>query len=759
MVAIKSLAHLSLTRSSSQPAASRASVDSAQPSAGHLPNMTARAAHDDPYLSDNPVSHSKRQSSPRSGHIPISPTSDAGQPTDRQAPTTGTKDALNLIPLSASVSKPGTNTLVVPVKVPALASSTPIVPAISGLSTPPTTNQQGVHKLLISNLRSVSAKAITRAGTPLASAPPSPPLLSSANHNHVSKPIAIHQLEASYISKVGTRLRDLIAQVFPSSIDNGLVWMGRGAPRPTSVAEVGEALKRELEVCSSDSYIFRSLVRTAAIPALTVFAGRLDSLLILPANEPSVLYVPKSAKDVDHSLPVVLRYNIEVIRCAWVAYSVLGGIMKCKDWNPEVVKVLRDGLTPILSKMDAIIQRFMGPYLTEIKKQVTGCIMKSQPPTMTQPLPPTKPHHHLSLSRTIPSLGGYSAWISPAHPNEPLHELVNLLEGVRKLLMSKLSCQAGSHRWIVSVATQAAWKAMLVFSTWTFPLPAVSGTNQPIQTAPGAPSHTLARASAFKGARHILHPGKQSPPPPVKSNATLHHELMLHLKAFWVAINDFVKDVAGIDPNSGIAHSTCPRDCELCSQGFLLNPVGEGDLVREAMNEALEALSAFQLVASALLQPERLRSSLIAYAHRPASGDPGAARTSVDDSNACPTLVLALQELPPFILIHLLASRISKEAGFRLPHEVWGDRWEDYQEELSGFLAAEQWLSEEAYEMVKEVRRIQRLQTKADPTDPHQNEGQPSPPDPNQQPSAVRLADDMEWMEILLLSIQVTVVN
>ncbi|KAI9603657.1 hypothetical protein KEM48_000418 [Puccinia striiformis f. sp. tritici PST-130] len=514
-----------------------------------------------------------------------------------------------------------------------------------------------------SNKLTVPSKAQALAS----STPTAPPHLSATGAlPNIANPIALHQLEASYVSKVGTRLRDLIDQVFPSALENGLVWNGRGAPKPSAAIEVIEALKHELEVCSCDSYIFRSLFRTAAIPALTVFAGRLDSLLILPANESSVAYVPKSVKEADHSLPV--------------AYATI-------------------------SKATSGIRG----YEVEIKKQVTGCILKYQPAESSTP-PPAK--GHLSLSRTIPSLGGYGTWMTAAHPHEPLRELINLLEGIRKVLFVKLACGAESQRWMVSVATQAVWKGMLVFATSAFPLPTQAPQSSRTSQATSA-THSNEGYLGLRGARHILHTGKRSPSPPLKPEMALHQELVQNLKVFSVAISDFVKDIAGIDPRSANSSLSCAGECNLCAQGFSVNPGDDGDLVREAMNEALEALSALQLVASSLLQPDRLRNSLIACTDSAMTLSSSlATRRAGDAQPACPTLTLALKELPPFILLHLIGSRISKDAGFRLPHDVWGISWADYQEELKGFVAAERWLPEVAHEMAQEVRRIQRLRSK-----------------------------------------------
>lgn len=755
MVGIKNLAQLSLSRPSSQPPVLRTSTDSPRHSPDSpQPEPVGRPkCHDDYYLSDDQLVLPQRSSHSK-GQVPSATNVRSSQSTTP-----------NLAVTSVSTSSTKSNKIAVSAKSQALISSTPTTSVINNSSIQ--TSQSATHKNLISNLRSVSTKpfpTITRNATPLCSRPGSPPYPTNNVSPTSTYPITLHQLEASYVSKVGARLQGLIDQVFPSSIENGLVWMGRGAPRPSNALELGKALHHEFEVSSCDLYILRSLLRTAAIPALTVFAGRLHLLLILPANETSVLYVPKSAKDLEHSLPVTLRYNIEVIRCAWSAYSSVGNILKIKDWSPETTKVLRDALAPFLSKMDAIIQQFMGPYLLEIKKQVMACILKCQL-VESNSLSPPKGHH--PLGRTIPALGGYGGWITPTHPPEPLRELTNLLEGIRKLLMVKVACGAESKCWMVSVATHVVWKGLLFFATSAFPMPTSCTHLQAVQPPRAPPTASVAHlidsySSAFglKGAKNILHPGKRSPSPPLKPDSTaFHHELLVHLKVFSSVVNDFVKEIATLDPHSKKHRPSCTSDCELCNQGFLVNSGGDGDLVEEAMKEALEALSALQLVALSLQQPSCLKRSLIACAQSLGLSS-SSANWPVDKAQfECPTLIRALQELPPFILIHLIASRISKQAGFRLPHQVWGDSWMVYQEELKGFMAAERWLPEVAHQMAKEVRRIQRLQPKAPAANDETKEASKSPGDTNHDNLDSRQADDMEWMSLLMFSIQIFVAS
>ncbi|MBW0465009.1 hypothetical protein O181_004724 [Austropuccinia psidii MF-1] len=722
MVVIKGFAQLSLSRHSSQNSSSRASHPTS-PSSTDTHLVPRPSCNEDYYLSDDQLVLSDRSARSKVINGLHSPTDLKDlNPTQLKVSWHGKDNGL--VPYNTTKPKQMTlNTT----SISATVNTQPLAP--TSLSTPFTNGhtvqtipQPFSHKLLLSSLLSAPShkqhsSTISRTGTP--TNPPGTPLATSSDVVPSASVNTSHlqQLEASYVSKVATRLRDLINKVFPSSVENGLGWMARGAPRPSVAAQVGEALKHEVAISSCDSYILRSLLRTAAIPALTVYAGRLDPLLILPSTEPLVLYVPKSTKDVDQSLPVALRYNIEVIRCAWIVRSALDDILGEQHWGQEVSKVLRDGLSPFITMMDAILQHFMGPYLTGVKAHVTARILKCQPSEHANGVTSVK--SHLILTRTTTPTGTHGPWIIPPHPHEHLRELAFLLEGIRKLFLVKLACGAESKRWMVAVASQAVWKAMLVFSNWSFPLSAnLSQSNPNFPRTTHSVSHSCepqSSALALKGARNILRPAKRSISPP-HLDLAIHNKLVLEVKSFATAINCFVKDIAGLSSeptNDSLKHCNAP--CEFCSLGFLRNPGDQGDLVGEAMNEALEALSAFQLILLALLKSDRLQASLLACIELSTSANgqlSSVLPTSGDDcknhenSLACVTLTSALQELPPLILLHLIASRITKESGFRLPHEVWGDSWYDYQEELKGFVAAERWLPEVAYEMAKEGRRL-----------------------------------------------------
>ncbi|GAA5937602.1 uncharacterized protein JCM15063_002064 [Sporobolomyces koalae] len=85
----------------------------------------------------------------------------------------------------------------------------------------------------------------------------------------------------------------------------------------------------------------------------------------------------------------------------------------------------------------------------------------------------------------------------------------------------------------------------------------------------------------------------------------------------------------------------------------------------------------------------------------------------------CPTLRSAIIDLHPLILLHLMLSRLPRSLPFQLPHEIWALRgeWDEYENELRGFAAAEEWAGEIAWEIKGEIVRVRQESGVNDLTD------------------------------------------
>jgi hypothetical protein len=75
-------------------------------------------------------------------------------------------------------------------------------------------------------------------------------------------------------------------------------------------------LRSELHLAVNDQYLLRSLLRSAVLKSLSIFVSRLESLLVTPAAEPSILTVAHSVKEAENP-PLAQRYTFMLLRSAW----------------------------------------------------------------------------------------------------------------------------------------------------------------------------------------------------------------------------------------------------------------------------------------------------------------------------------------------------------------------------------------------------------------------------------------------------------
>ena len=185
--------------------------------------------------------------------------------------------------------------------------------------------------------------------------------------------------------------------------------------------------------------------------------------------------------------------------------------------------------------------------------------------------------------------------------------------------------------------------------------------------------------------------------------------------------------------------------CQLCRTGRGFDPESDSDeeakpatngLAQEAMREALQSLSAMVVVCMASGQAGLMREALeadatgvvaarlSAQAAQPLTpsvmlgmslGQPGAegaapAPTQAEAGPAsCPTLLSALPNLPPILLLHLITARLPPSLGFNQPHALFGLAFESYAAELRGFAQGEEWEGEVGWEVGAEVGRVRSV--------------------------------------------------
>ncbi|BGP26327.1 hypothetical protein Rt10032_c10g4359 [Rhodotorula toruloides] len=352
--------------------------------------------------------------------------------------------------------------------------------------------------------------------------------------------VQLHQLAESYVGKVSLRLGEAVNKVFlpmptgPGGMvdkqaekaegaygGSAVVVKGRPAPRVAKAREVGEIIAAELQAALHDPYLLRTLLRSSVLKALSLFLTRLSALLLVPSPSdpglaPSYFTAPRTCKETD-SLPLPLRFNLQIVRCASQVKSALAIVADPSSGFPHFVE---ETLKPWRAKLAELMNRVMGPLVQSARLAVAETCLRAKVEGATSAegcacadrqggagaaaagglagagaagasaastlgltglsvLPPSATHLKPSATSQLRSLSlGRSASPAPsasasstsaaaaaaATAGPPwLRDLSCRLEAFARLV-ARLGCARDADKWIVSVATTACWKGMLNLS-------------------------------------------------------------------------------------------------------------------------------------------------------------------------------------------------------------------------------------------------------------------------------------------------------
>lgn len=414
------------------------------------------------------------------------------------------------------------------------------------------------------------------------------------------------------------------------------------------------------------------------------------------------------------------------------AYELKEGLRAAGVGAPPFVG---ETLRPWVDKLEELMGRVMNPLVASVRLSVTAICTRAriaepsvavgQPELKSTSLPGAAGLRSLSLGRTASANVAATTSVGPVW----IRELAAALETMAKLV-GRLECGKDADKWLVSVGTCAVWKAMLALSARNV----VEEVAIPAAVVPAAPK------GLFKSAKRSPSPPASPPlapidslhpryPSPLSSSAEIAFvRLLCELELLESRLTTFVNALSSAPHDNVLMSGTCDlvSACGLCKTGRTFDAessdeedevdAGQG-LAQCAMREALQALSAMIVVVRASARPEVLRQALLvdAGASDPLvpltplallAGPPLVPIEKERGPTICPTLAHALDTLPTLILLHVLASRLPPSIGFRLPHQVWGLEWREYDKELRGFAAAEEWTAEIGWEMSGEVGRI-----------------------------------------------------
>lgn len=599
--------------------------------------------------------------------------------------------------------------------------------------------------------------------------------------------VAVSSLEASYVSKVGMNLNDAVNKVFPhanaglaavaagapaaSMHDSALVtYRGLCAPRVDRAREVGQIIATELHLAVNDPYLLRSLLRSAVLKSLSIFLSRMESLIIAPASDPTILTVARTVKEAE-APPISQKFSFMILRSAWelkrglVKACTLTGAANGAASAEQMPKFVHDTLTPWISKFDLLANRIWNPILTAIKEEVvkTIVVQGAQEANVTPPAPtplalPTvsgvsaasSGTRSLSLSRVGVSAGHHGAPASPAsgaggYPVPGyLRDLSSLLAATGRTFAWLSVAELDHQKWKVQIGSLTIWKMLLVISSMRVEgtagaairrrqsPPAGMGGGTVDGAAGASAAAPLPRRSmsamgmgrlrpSSSGAGAALSSGKRSPSPPASHGSAgesalvrQSSKLACEVEMFESILETFVASLLPSRSSAWDGHAVDAAgdpNAAPCPRKKAC-PVCRGRYIPLDLDDSDDEEA---LPREAMQEAMTALSSFIVIL-RAFAVDPAPVPTmlraieAVDDLSLapelCPNLIRALDTSPPLVLLQEIVSRIPRAYGFRFPHELWSTTWRDFESTMKGFHTGEEWVGEIGWELLKEAKRV-----------------------------------------------------
>jgi hypothetical protein len=483
-----------------------------------------------------------------------------------------------------------------------------------------------------------------------------------------------------------------------------------------------ELTVRELPYPPNDAYLIRAVLRTA-VRSLSIYITRLESILLPAVSDPSFaaplnLTAPTASTQ---SLNPVQYFALSVAHTAWQTCEKLEQTLETGEWPRFVSEALR----PVMDKLDLVVGKVVQPLMLGLKRDLVAALGRAEGPSPTggkplglahTPAPTTGPvvpiirdHSSAPLGRLTkePSGSGHSRSAQLPVP-VLLQYFASKVDGARRVLdIIAHPCEDDGEGWITGVVVAVIWKGMCVISEKDLashagrpPSPnAVSKALNGIKTERDGytitPSASLGGVTAKLTTMLPSRAASRGPSPPRRSSQwdPMTHAL-LSLEALVKRL------VCGlVEP----ALAPIPTNGE--------QPAPE-HIAREALFEALEALTSFRTVTAAMNGSDA-SSRLLASSRR--------IRDDIDD-DAEEVLDDAMEDVPAVTLLTVLLRKANaslahlpvSEKGptpldlrIKSPAETWGWTVAEYERQaLSGFAAAEDWGKRVGVALKPEIERV-----------------------------------------------------
>ncbi|TKY86086.1 hypothetical protein EX895_004911 [Sporisorium graminicola] len=297
---------------------------------------------------------------------------------------------------------------------------------------------------------------------------------------------------------------------------NNITYEGKHLPDKAKIIEIAQTVVGELRYAEAvDAYLLRAVSRQI-LKALTLFAARIDSLLVSPSKDPGAIRIPTNAKEGLY-LPAAMEFNLGLVTLEWIVEDSLERCIEGdRDAHGELIAdengAVHDGmphfvfeiLTPVRKRMEGTILHIIQPILAQTKQSMARCISTAVPTPFVSPVtlsPATTSANGKGAATAPATAAGDSGAVSPpvsaaasttallattpGNVSPPLRlgetgpgsawlrELDGRLEGARKLLLPRIEerCGQDGEGWFISVAIHTIWKGLMILTARSVSLP------------------------------------------------------------------------------------------------------------------------------------------------------------------------------------------------------------------------------------------------------------------------------------------------
>jgi len=473
---------------------------------------------------------------------------------------------------------------------------------------------------------------------------------------------------------------------------------------------------RELPPPSSDAYLLRAVLRTS-VRSLSIYISRLEYFLlpgITHADFAQAVNLNATPITVPLLNPVQV-YVLSICHAAWETCEVLEVALETTAYPRFVSETLR----PVMDKLDSVVARVVMPLMASIKKQLLSALVGSDtpsPPATHRSLPvgavttlPAKAINHIPTG-----LRGFASKIDPAR---------KAFELICK------DCREDGETWVASVVVAIIWKGLCVctakYNPDEKPIPGHAGGRAPSPEAIGRALASLTKegvtakiapsggvAAVGKMASSILPSRAASRPssPPRPKGMEVHAG----------GLNG-ASQLAGAIPPSAVALASLEALVTRLVIGLVQkpapiapaadDPTASEHLAREALAEALEAITSMRLVIAAMERGPAYLCDVNQHL-----------KDDLEMPDAKDEMIVdAVEDVPAVLLFHLMGKRVNTalsvlrgrssqvDPALRSPAAVWGIAEEEYERQiLSAFSVAEERARRVALVYKSELERLAR---------------------------------------------------